>query len=120
VLDLVGHDLVGLDRDDSVIRGLAAGGLALRREDFAIRADDHAVGWAMVEAGLGLGFAPLFVGLSRPGLERVAPGMPIPTLEIWLASHREVVTGRRLRIVADRLAAALSRLRLDRPLPDSA
>ncbi len=104
--DLRDHHLVGLDRDDSVLRGLAAGGLALRREDFAVRADDHAVGWAMVEAGLGIGFGPVFLGRVRPWLERVLPDVA-PWLEVWLASHREVVTSRRLRIVADRLAEGL-------------
>ncbi|HUG62188.1 MAG TPA: LysR family transcriptional regulator [Methylomirabilota bacterium] len=115
--DLLQHDLVGLDRDDSILRGFAAAGVSLRREDFAVRADDHAVAWAMVEAGLGIGFGPLFLGLARPALERVIPGASVPALEMWLVTHREVVTGRRLRIVADRLGAALSALKLDEALP---
>lgn len=119
LVDLRSHDLVGLDRDDALIRGLAAAGLPLTRADFAIRADDHAVGWAMMEAGLGIGPGPLFLGLANPRLEQVLVRAPVPTLEMWLVSHREVVTGRRLRIVVDALAAALKGLRLDRPLPES-
>jgi DNA-binding transcriptional LysR family regulator len=115
--ELPAHDLVGFDRDDSIVRGLSLAGSTVTRDDFALRTDDHVVAWAMVEAGLGLGFGPLFLGLARPGLERVMPALRIPSLEIWLVSHREVVTSRRLRIVVDALADGFSGLKLDRPLP---
>lgn len=110
--DLLSHDLVGLDRDDALIRGFAAGGFAVDRTDFALRCDDHAVGWAMMAAGLGLGFGPLYVAARTPGVERIRLPLRIPTLELWVCTHREVATSRRLRLVVDALADGLSALPL--------
>lgn len=111
--DLRHHDLIGHDRSDMLIRGFSAGGMALQRTDFVLRSDSHPVGWSMVAAGLGLGFGPVWLGATTPGLERVLPSLPVPSLEMWLVSHREVVTSRRLRLVTDRLGEALAALRLD-------
>lgn len=112
VEDLLHHDLVGLDRDDALIRGFAAGGLDVDRTRFAIRSDDHAVGWAMVQAGLGLGFGPIWVGSRTPGLIRIDLPLRVPLLEMWLATHREVTTSRRMRLVVDALAEGLAGLPL--------
>ncbi len=110
--DLIGHDLIGHDRDDSVVKGFAAAGMAIDRTDFALRCDDHAVCWAMMAAGLGLGFGPVWVGGRTPGVERIRLAMRLPVLEMWLCTHREVATSRRLRLVMDALAESLGALPL--------
>ncbi len=110
--DLIDHDLIGLDRDDAIIRGFAAGGLAIDRTDFALRCDDHAVCWAMMTAGLGLAFGPVWLGERTPGVERIRLPFRVPALEMWLCTHREVATSRRLRLVMDALAEGLGALPL--------
>jgi DNA-binding transcriptional LysR family regulator len=110
--ELLAHDLVGLDRDDSVIRGFAAAGVSVERTAFAVRADDHAVGWAMVQAGLGLGFGPVWVGRRTPGLVRIDLPIRLPMLEMWLAAHQDLTTSRRMRLVVDALAEGLAALPL--------
>ena len=34
-------------------------------------------------------------------MEAILPGMPLPTLPMWLAMHRDVRTSARIRRVAD-------------------
>jgi DNA-binding transcriptional LysR family regulator len=110
--DLASHDLIGLDRNDTIIRGFAAGGLPVERSRFVLRSDDQIVGWSMMQAGLGLAFGPSYLRSLSPGIEQLELSLRVPALEMWLASHREVTTSRRMRLVVDGLAEGLSALPL--------
>ena len=56
VADLLQHDLVGDDRNQDILQGFRALGLAATPEHFALRSDDVGVCWQAVRAGLGIGF----------------------------------------------------------------
>lgn len=101
------HDLVGLDRLDDIIRGLAAAGLVLERRDFCFRCDDHVAAVDAVAAGIGLGFVANHVARAR-GLVRSTLPLPPLSLPVWVAMHQEVRTSTRIRAVADALAEALA------------
>ncbi len=88
--DLVGHDLIGLDRDDSMLRILNQRGLPLDRKAFGIRSDDFSVLWLALCAGLGIGFAPCFLADSNPSVRRVLSSVNVLSLPVWLAVHREI------------------------------
>ena len=105
--DLIGHELVGLDTDDSLVRALVAAGVAVTRESFALRSDDQVACTRLVEAGAGIGFMPHVVAQSLQGLQRVLPRLAIPALPVWLAVHREIKGNPLIRIVFDELAQAL-------------
>lgn len=84
--DLAGHDLIGFDRDDRIIRAMRAGGLAVTRDSFATRTDHPTVYWALLRAGCGIGFGQIGAARHDPAVERVLPGLPIAPLPIWLAA----------------------------------
>lgn len=109
VADLVGHDLVGLDRGTEIMQGLAAFGVAVDRHAFRFRTDNQIVQWEAVKAGNGIGFAQLSLAARTPGVEIVLPGLNLPRLPMWLALHRDVRTSPRIRRVADFLFAELKR-----------
>ncbi|HSN84823.1 MAG TPA: hypothetical protein VLS88_19735 [Polyangiales bacterium] len=48
------------------------------------------------------------LGAATPEVERVLPDMESIVFPIWLATHRELHTSRRIRLVFDELAAFLS------------
>ena len=106
--DLAGHDLVGLDRDDSILRGFADFGTPLAREHFAFRSDDLNVYWQAVRAGLGVGFVADYVARTDPEVQPLLPMLKIPPLPVWLAVHREIRTNRRIRAVYDFLAQGIA------------
>ena len=106
--DLLAHDLVGMDRDDSIVRGFAAMGLPLTREQFAFRSDDLNVYWEAVRAGLGIGFVADYIVRTDPEVVPLLSTLRIPALPVWLAVHREVRSNRRIRQVYDFLARGIA------------
>ncbi len=105
--DLLAHDLIGGDRNDDTLKGFAAQGLVVGREQFAFRADDLIVVWQAVRAGLGVGFVSEYLIRSDPAVIPVLPKLKIEPLPVWLAVHKEIRTSKRIRAVYDFLTDAL-------------
>jgi DNA-binding transcriptional LysR family regulator len=105
--ELPQHELIGFDHDDLIIRSFRALGLAIERDAFRIRSDDHLVLWQSLRAGLGIGFCATWLADPEPGIRRVLPQLAIPALPVWLTVHREIRSSARIRIVYDFLAGAI-------------
>jgi DNA-binding transcriptional LysR family regulator len=108
-LDLLGHRLIGWDRSDEIIAGFARFGAAIDRHAFAFRSDNQIVLWEAVKAGLGVGFAQASLVAREPRVEQVLPGLPLPSLPMWLAIHEDLRMSARIRRVLDFLHPALKR-----------
>ncbi|WBY02539.1 LysR family transcriptional regulator [Ramlibacter tataouinensis] len=108
--DLPAHELVGSDRGEDILKGFAAAGIPVEREQFLLRTDDLVAYWQAVRAGLGIGFVPDFVARTDPAVLPLLPMLKIPPLPVWLAVHREVRGNARIRAVYDFLAQAVPRL----------
>lgn len=104
--DLLEHDLVGLDRSDLIITGARALGLEVTRANFTVRTDSQTAGWELIKAGLGIGFAQKRLVADAPGMVALLPEISVP-LEVWLTTHRELFTSRRIRAIYDALAERL-------------
>ncbi len=107
--DLVNHDLIGFDRSDLLIRAARAMGWELARGDFVLRTDSQTLGWELMKAGLGIGFAQTSLVAAAERMVPLLPQLKIPPLEIWLTTHRELFTSRRIRAIYDGLAQQLAR-----------
>ena len=105
--DLRAHRLIGFDRDDAILRGFAAAGLALSRSDFALRTDDQVVYGRLVAEGAGIGFVARYALRHWPGVVAVLPVLRVPALPCWLAVHREIRSNPLVRTVYDFLAREL-------------
>ena len=105
--DLLNHDLIGGDRNDDTLKGFAAKGLPVKREQFAFRTDDLIVVWQAVRAGLGVGFASEHLIRTDPAIVPLLPKLKIEPLPVWLTVHKEIRTSKRIRAVYDFLAEAL-------------
>jgi DNA-binding transcriptional LysR family regulator len=64
--------------------------------------------WEMVRQGLGVGVIDVRIGDADQSVSRVAPMVPDLPFPIWLTAHRDILSNRRLRLVYDFLADALS------------
>ena len=106
--ELTSHDLIGLDRSDVMLVAAKQMGFALKREDFVVRTDSQTAGWELIKAGLGVGFAQTLLVESTPGIVALLPELRPPSLEVWLTTHRELFTSRRIRAIYDRLGELLS------------
>ncbi|MDU8929574.1 LysR family transcriptional regulator [Alisedimentitalea sp. MJ-SS2] len=108
--DLAGHDIVGYDRSELIVRGMRQAGVDVSREDFPVRCDDQTVYWELVRAGCGIGFGQSMVARADPEMLEIDLGFPIPSLPVWLAAHEGLRHTPRVRKVWDMLAEALGRI----------
>lgn len=111
------HQLVGLDRDDTLIRAFHGAGIVLTRENFSIRSDDQVALIELVRQGAGIGIFPQFVADRLPEVEPVLTATPLPSLPVWLVVHREISANPAIRSVYDFLAHAISRQLLNASAP---
>lgn len=106
--DLLRHQLIGYDRDDTITRGFAKMGFALPKQAFGLRTDDQVAYGRLVASGAGIGFIAHYNIQHWPGVEEVLPTLKIPALPCWLAVHREIRSNKVVRTVHDYLASGVS------------
>lgn len=102
-------DFISLWSPDTYLAALAGAGLPVDRSNLTILADSHLVHWELLKAGLGIGMVPEFLGEATPGIVRALEGAYTPfQFPIWLTTHRELNTSRRVRMVFDFLVEELA------------
>lgn len=106
--DLGGATFMGFDRSERMSAHLAQLGVQTGPENFAIVCENHLVQWELAKAGAGICFVMEEVGDAEPRVVRVASDFPPLPVPLWLVTHREVATSRRIRVVFDLLADAFS------------
>lgn len=102
-------DFVGFDLDGAgMIAALRPAGFDLSARNFTVACQSQLVQWELIKRGLGIGVNAELVGDAEPRVERILPAMPSIPFPVWLVSHRELHTSRRVRFVFERLAEALA------------
>lgn len=107
--DLRRADFVNLDHGGMMIKGLNRLGLGLTQANFPLLTESYLVMWELVRQGAAIGILDAHIGDADPGVRRVLPDLEPLCFPIWLVSHRELSTSRRIRRVYDYLAAELRR-----------
>ncbi|MDJ0853104.1 MAG: LysR family transcriptional regulator [Myxococcota bacterium] len=101
-------DFVGGEQPERYLPGLNALGLSLRPENFKVTTSSGTVALELVKRGYGISPLPKDIAALAPELECVLAELdPIP-IPVWLVTHRELHTSRRIRLVFDLLAEALT------------
>lgn len=106
--DLARADFIGFDTTDLMLVGLNKLGLSLTRRNFPVLTANHLVHWELVKQGVGIGVFPEAVGGPEPSVRCVLPDLVPMVFPIWLTTHRELNTSRRVRTVFDFLAEGLA------------
>ena len=106
--DLTRHDFVGFLDPAEMSAALASRGIEVPAANFRYRTDSGLVMWELIRAGLGIGLMTGDIGNRTPDVERLLPDEPAFTDPFWLVTHRELQSSRRIRIVFDHLADALT------------
>lgn len=105
--DLKQADFISVGGLDAYINGLSDFGIYLQAHNFPIRTENHIVHWEMTKQGLGIGIVPCHIGDAENKVQRVIPDFIAMTFSVWLTSHRELRTSKRIRLVFDFLAEHL-------------
>jgi len=106
--DLRGHAIIGFDRDPYSARRVEQLGLAWNRDQFALRTDNDLAQLAAIRAGFGIGVCQLGIARREPAFVHVVPEGFAFDLEVWVAMHEDLRASRRMRLMFDHLAGALS------------
>ncbi len=94
---------LGFDHGDTLMKGLNAMGLSLTPESFPVISGNQLVQWELAKQGLGICIMTEEVGDSEPRVVRALADFPPFPVPIWLTTHRELNTSRRMRVVFDHL-----------------
>jgi len=105
-------DFVGVEQNpERLVAELNARGVPLSLRNFKIRSGSGTVVLELVRQGLGVSILPDDVTRFAPNLEVVLPAFEQIRFPMWLVTHRELHTSRRIRVVYDLLAEELGRHR---------
>lgn len=107
--DLRHADFVNMDHGGMMIKGLNTLGLGLTEANFPLLTESYLVMWELVRQGAAIGILDAHIGDADPVVRRVLPDLEPLVFPIWLVSHRELTTSRRIRMVYDFLAKELKR-----------
>lgn len=99
--DIAKATLVGFSDDTVLSSALAERGLPITEHSFFWTTNNFNAAWEMVKQGLGIGVMLEAIADHTADIELVLPELePIP-MPIWVATHRELHTSRRIRVVYD-------------------
>lgn len=100
-------EFISFDNTGMLMNELNERGFNLTKKNFSLVSENYLVHWELVKQGLGIGIMPEDIGDAEPLVQQVLPKLEPITFPIWLTTHRELNTSRRVRMVFDLLAAEL-------------
>lgn len=101
------HAFVGSDQSGRYLGYLRQHGLPLEVANFSCYAENTMAHWALVRQGLGIGAMMVDIARGTPDVVQVLDDVPPVVFPVWLVTHRELRTARRIRLVFDLLADTL-------------
>lgn len=103
VAELREHDAIGFDRDPRFVRAFRAVIGDLAAERLVLRTDAHGPALGATRAGIGIGAVQRVIAARYPELVPIEAGVALPSLEVWLVTHRDLRKSRLVRAVFDSL-----------------
>jgi len=98
--DLCRADFIDFDDTGVYRKHLNELGFDLTPRNFPVRAESHLVQWELAKRGVGIVTTLELIGEADPMMERVLPDFNM-VRSMWLVTHRELKTSRRIRMVFD-------------------
>jgi len=84
-------------------------GFNLTKDNFPVISNSHIVQWELVKKGVAISATVEEIGDNEPLVERVViSNLPLITMDLWLVTHSELRTNRRIVRVFDFLVSAFS------------
>ena len=105
--DLSAHRFVSFGNIDEMIGYLKDLDIHVTSENFAIGSKNGLVAWQLARDGFGLCIMEDQVAQAAPNMRKLVTEKEIVKFPMWLVTHRELHTSRRIRLVFDLLAEHL-------------
>ncbi|MGR3635778.1 MAG: LysR family transcriptional regulator [Shimia sp.] len=107
--DLKTHDFIGFSDNERMLEYLQPMGFPITNDNFRAGSASGLVAWELCRQGFGIAPMAEEVAAKTQGVERILPDLDPITFPIWLTTHRELHTSRKIRLVFDVLAEALAK-----------
>jgi len=106
IAELNDANFIDVERSGRLLALLNAKGFNLGSQNFPVITKNHNVQWELVKQGVAICAMPKAIGDDEPLVERViVPGFAPISFELWLVTHNELRTNRRVRRVFDFLVS---------------
>jgi DNA-binding transcriptional LysR family regulator len=105
---ITGSDLLGGDPPDRYSAYLRDIGMDIPPDSYRIVSESSVVLWEMVRKGLGIGIMVREIAEATEGVVEIRPEAPAIAVPVWLVTHREMRTSRRIKAVFDALAEEIA------------
>ncbi len=107
--DLALHTFIDMGDTERMLEYLHPLGFPITAENFRIGSASGLVTWELCKQGFGIAPMADLVAAGTPEIERVLPDAAPVTFPVWLTTHRELHTSRRIRLVYDLLAEEIAK-----------
>lgn len=105
--EIAEHAFVGNADPERLMTPLQNMGIPVREDNFVMSSESGVVAWELTKSGFGISMQPEVLGDSEPKTEKVYPDLPSPQFPVWLVTHRELQTSRKIRVVFDQIVQGL-------------
>jgi DNA-binding transcriptional LysR family regulator len=106
IAELNKANFIDFERSGRLLSLLNARGFNLSPNNFPVITKNHNVQWELVKHGVAMSIMLETIGDNEPLVERVVvPDVDSITVEVWIVTHKELRTNRRVRRVFDFLVA---------------
>lgn len=106
--DLANMEFISFGPPERMIEYMAGMNIHLPRSCFTLNCENGIVAWNLVRLGNGIAAMEEGVANATPGVEVILPRDTRIQFPVWLTTHRELHTSKRIRLVYDFLAAELA------------
>ena len=104
IADLGSHDFLSFGDPEQMLGYLIPLGLPLTRDNFRLGCSNGVAAWEYARQGFGIAIMDDRIAAGFPDMVRLLPDAQPFTYPVWLTTHRELHTSRRIRLVWDLLA----------------
>ncbi len=108
VADLSAHDFISFGDHEQMLEYLVPLGVPLTRKNFRLGSANGVAAWEYARQGFGIGIMDDRVAQGFGEMVKVLPEVEPFSYPVWMATHRELHTSRRIRLVWDLLVAFLA------------
>ena len=106
IADLNNANFIDIEKSGRLLSLLNTQGFNLSSHNFPVVTKNHIVQWELVKLGVAICGTLEQIGDNEPLVERVdVPGLVPITAEVWIVTHKELRTNRRVRTVFDFLVS---------------
>lgn len=110
VSQIASAEVVGFEDADRFSDHMRGAGMTLAPDGFRMTSESGVAVWEMVKRGLGIGIMAREIAMRTDDIVSLFPEAPPIEFPVWLVTHRELRTSRRIRLVYEILAEELARV----------